>query len=440
VNTDEDRLAAREEQLRDENSEDRAELSSKTINDLPDSDFAYIESGGTKDSEGKTVPRDLRHFPIHDEAHVRNALARAPQSPFGDKAMPKILAAAKKFGIEASEKKSADVTEVELVNNVFPISESTKADPRRRKKDRHRAVALMPEVRHWSASGLEIRSASKTDEIVITGSPIVFDTPYAVRDMFGEFQEMMAPGVARQVMEDGADVRFLFNHDGLPLARTLAGTLTLTETDGTVDFEARLDARQQLANDLAIAIERKDVTQMSCGFIVARDEWDDDEENRTIHQFADLLDVSAVTYPASPTTSIQIAQRMALEMPVESRARLRRLLVDTRAGAALSNANKERVASAIEALLGMHEAGGGSVRDFDPDNDGDNDATLEGDTDHDYIQQDGTEGDLPEGQGFLDGSGARSSEPVVDPGEQIRRKALRVRQLQLEARRLRRKS
>jgi len=77
-------------------------MSSAAINDLPDSAFAYIEPGGTKDEQGKTTPRSLRHFPVHDEAHARNALARAPQSPFGDKAMPKIRAACKKFGIRWS--------------------------------------------------------------------------------------------------------------------------------------------------------------------------------------------------------------------------------------------------------------------------------------------------------------------------------------------------
>src|SRR5215831_1140417 len=82
---------------------ERAEMSSASINDLPDSAFAYIEGGGKKDSSGKTVPRSLRHFPVHDAAHTRNALARAPQSPFGDKAMPAIRRAAKKFGIEVSD-------------------------------------------------------------------------------------------------------------------------------------------------------------------------------------------------------------------------------------------------------------------------------------------------------------------------------------------------
>lgn len=83
-----------------------AAMSTKSVNDLPDDQFAYIEPGGTKDSGGKTVPRSLRHFPIDDAAHVRNALARASSSPFGNKAMPKIRAAAKKFGVAVSAKES----------------------------------------------------------------------------------------------------------------------------------------------------------------------------------------------------------------------------------------------------------------------------------------------------------------------------------------------
>ncbi len=83
------------------------EFSSASINDLPDEVFGYIEPGGTKDASGKTVPRSLRHFPLQDADHVRNALARANQSPFGAKAMPKILAAAKKFGVTVSNPQAA---------------------------------------------------------------------------------------------------------------------------------------------------------------------------------------------------------------------------------------------------------------------------------------------------------------------------------------------
>jgi len=85
-----------------------AKLTRKSINDLPDSDFAYIEPGGEKDDTGKTKPRSLRHFPIHDAAHVRNALARLPQSNLSSeaksKALSKIKAAAKKYGIDKDSK------------------------------------------------------------------------------------------------------------------------------------------------------------------------------------------------------------------------------------------------------------------------------------------------------------------------------------------------
>lgn len=63
-----------------------AKWTRKYINDLPDSAFLYIEPGGTKDEDGKTKPRDLRHFPYKDadgnidHAHLVNAIQRIPQA------------------------------------------------------------------------------------------------------------------------------------------------------------------------------------------------------------------------------------------------------------------------------------------------------------------------------------------------------------------------
>lgn len=85
--------------------ETRADWDTKYVNDLPDSAFAVILDGGTKDGDGKTVPRSLRKFPHHDasgkldEPHVRNALSRIPQSPDGGKARAHIEAHAKTLGI-----------------------------------------------------------------------------------------------------------------------------------------------------------------------------------------------------------------------------------------------------------------------------------------------------------------------------------------------------
>jgi HK97 family phage prohead protease len=93
----------------------RALLSSAEQNDLPDSAFAYIGPGGKKDADGKTTPRSLRHYPVHDKAHADNALARANAAINGDnadakaiatKALPKIKTAVAKFA-EAEQKAAA---------------------------------------------------------------------------------------------------------------------------------------------------------------------------------------------------------------------------------------------------------------------------------------------------------------------------------------------
>ena len=83
------------------------------VNDLPDSAFLYVEPGGTKDGDGKTTPRSLRHFPVRDsdgkvdEAHVRNALGRIPQSTVPASAKASSLAKAKRLakqlGIDVSD-------------------------------------------------------------------------------------------------------------------------------------------------------------------------------------------------------------------------------------------------------------------------------------------------------------------------------------------------
>jgi HK97 family phage prohead protease len=164
------------------------------------------------------------------------------------------------------------------------------------------------EVRKFSATvagGRVVRSTMTTDGIEITGAPVVYNVAYTVYDSLGSFQETMLPGVVSEIMGT-CDCRFLVNHsrEMIPLARTASRTLRLSDGPDALRFSATLDKRQSLANDLAVAIERGDISQMSVGFIVGKDDWSDDYSTRTIRSIAELLDVSAVTYPASPTTSI----------------------------------------------------------------------------------------------------------------------------------------
>ncbi len=60
--------------------------STADVDSLPDSSFLFVEDGGSKDGEGKTTPRSLRHFPYRDANgkvdldHLRDAIGRIPQS------------------------------------------------------------------------------------------------------------------------------------------------------------------------------------------------------------------------------------------------------------------------------------------------------------------------------------------------------------------------
>jgi len=73
-----------------------AELSTRQRDKLSRRDFAYVDAEGGE------------HLPIHDAAHVRNALARFNQTEFEsnaakERARKKILAAARKFDIEVDD-------------------------------------------------------------------------------------------------------------------------------------------------------------------------------------------------------------------------------------------------------------------------------------------------------------------------------------------------
>lgn len=70
-----------------------AELSTRSRDRLRSNQFAYVDKDGSE------------HLPIHDEAHIRNAIARFNQTDFDsstakERARRKIVAAAGRRGIE----------------------------------------------------------------------------------------------------------------------------------------------------------------------------------------------------------------------------------------------------------------------------------------------------------------------------------------------------
>lgn len=92
----------------------KAVWSASYVNDLPDSAFLYIESGGDHDTDGKTTPRSLRHFPYKDASgavdlpHLRNALARIPQSDLPQSIQESLTAKAQRI-LDAQKSVAAEM-------------------------------------------------------------------------------------------------------------------------------------------------------------------------------------------------------------------------------------------------------------------------------------------------------------------------------------------
>ena len=87
------------------------------VDDLADSAFLYVEPGGSKDSDGKTTPRSLRHFPYKDVngkidiAHLRDATGRIPQSSLAASLKEKLQQKAEKIlAAQHTDKRAGDVS------------------------------------------------------------------------------------------------------------------------------------------------------------------------------------------------------------------------------------------------------------------------------------------------------------------------------------------
>jgi hypothetical protein len=88
-----------------------AEWDAAYVNNLPDDCFAAIEPSGTKDDQGKTTPRSLRHLEYKnaegnlDQAHVIAALQRLDQTKISSElkaqALKKLCSAAGELKIES---------------------------------------------------------------------------------------------------------------------------------------------------------------------------------------------------------------------------------------------------------------------------------------------------------------------------------------------------
>lgn len=149
-----------------------------------------------------------------------------------------------------------------------------------------------------------------SNELVLRGTPILFDTPTVLFEEDGiEYKEIIARGAL-----DGCDMSdFIFNrnhgqNDSTVYARTRNNSLTYTVTECGLDIAARLDGEDERHCNLYRDVLKRRVDKMSFSFTVREWVYDRETHTRTITKIKKLYDVSAVDFPQYNETSIIAAR------------------------------------------------------------------------------------------------------------------------------------
>ncbi len=237
-----------------------------------------------------------------------------------------------------------------------------------------------PDTRRVTSTALEIRTSGST--ATIEGYASTFSQPY---DM-GWYSESVRAGAFTKTLAENPDVRYLLNHTGLPIARSTSGTLDLAQDSTGLHTRARVNMERGDVRDVIHALKDGDLDQMSFGFRTIKDAWDDKYENRSLDELSLANgDVSIVTYPANPHTSVSLRARQIVERPVEELRAAYQAIHEERAGKTISASTQKTLEALLESLVTIDDAADESLEVLsallgvpNPDSDG-----PDGDSDED---------------------------------------------------------
>jgi HK97 family phage prohead protease len=163
-------------------------------------------------------------------------------------------------------------------------------------------MTTRPEAEQRSLA-LPVERRAEGDTTTVSGYAAIFGE---IANIGGYFNEVLARGAFTKTLQT-ADVRAYFDHDrGRVLGRSSAGTLRLTEDGKGLAVEIDLPDTSD-GRDTRTLIERGDISGMSFGFVVVRQEWDESGEIplRTILE-VELREVSIVSEPAYDGATIAL--------------------------------------------------------------------------------------------------------------------------------------
>ena len=177
----------------------------------------------------------------------------------------------------------------------------------------------------------ELRQAEASHKL--TGYAVVFNSETEIdRDPYTGTTYLEK--IDRRALDtcDMSDVILNIDHQGPPLARTKAGSLTLTPDDHGLRVDATLSTTR--GRELWEDVVAGNLSQMSFAFTVDAEDYDSRNHLRTIQKIGKIWDVSVVTRAAYPQTEIYARSSMAGHMEQERRAVVEATLAELRSAVA----------------------------------------------------------------------------------------------------------
>ena len=155
-----------------------------------------------------------------------------------------------------------------------------------------------------TAMPFEIEKRAEGDEpsFFVEGYATTFNEPYVMYRWEGNdyFEEIDAQAFDSA---DMSDVIFQYDHAGMVFARNSNGSLELETDEKGLKVRANLGLTEA-ARGVYEAIKADLIKEMSFAFTVEEDKYNEKTRTRTITKINKLYDVSAVSIPANPATTI----------------------------------------------------------------------------------------------------------------------------------------
>ena len=146
----------------------------------------------------------------------------------------------------------------------------------------------------------------------LRGYAAVFDAP--------AHGEVVRSSAFNRSLAEGAVVELLFDHDGIPMASTRGGTMSLSVDErGLVVDVPSLDMESPYVKSIVSALKRQDLQKMSFAFFTREDNYDPETMTRELTD-VELVDVSVVTRPWYDATTVALKSEADAPVLVEARA------------------------------------------------------------------------------------------------------------------------